>query len=324
MSNEPSARDEIDAHLARKSRRRRGAIIGVAIGVVVVVAAGLGIFFAVQGSNFAVQGSNQPEAADELISLRIADTAQSDFQDAIVEVGRENGLAIEFINFDDPYLPNTALVQGEVDANSFQHVAWLSQFNTENDADITPLFSTVISAWGLFSDEFASADDIPAGARIAVPDDPANFSRALFILESAGVIEVADDAGVFPTEDDIAANERGVELVRIAHESVQTAYSDPTIGAVVIATDDFDPALEITSADALQLEDASASTSSPYVIVVATTPDRADDPAWPLLEQTYRDERVVAALEEEKRGEATIVELPVDDLRSALAELSAQ
>ena len=46
--------------------------------------------------------------------------------------------------------------------------------------------------------------------------------------------------------------------------------------------------------------------------------------AWPLLDQTYRDARVEAALEEEKRGEASIVELPVDDLRAALAELSAQ
>ncbi|MGP3536205.1 MetQ/NlpA family ABC transporter substrate-binding protein [Microbacterium sp. RD1] len=320
MTEPTSSRSEIDAHLAsRRSRRRIGIIVG-AVAVAVIAAAA--IVWAVVANSSSSSATAGGEA--ELIPLRIADTAQSDFQDAIVEVGREKGLAIEFINFDDPYLPNTALVEGEVDANSFQHVAWLSQFNKENDADITPVFSTVISAWGLFSDDHASAADIPDGARIAVPDDPANFSRALFILETAGVIEVADDAGVFPTEEDIEANDRNIELVRIAHESVQTAYTDPTIAAVVIATDDFDPALEITSADALQLEDSSASSSSPYVIVVATTADNVDNPAFTLLEETYRDDRVVAALEEEKRGEATIVELPVEDLRSALAELTAQ
>ncbi|ACQ78683.1 NLPA lipoprotein [Beutenbergia cavernae DSM 12333] len=316
MSQDSTSHDDIAGHLARTRKRRR---IGFVAGGVVVLAAAITIPLVLRNSSSPAEGA---AGEDELIPLTIADTAQSDFQDAIVDVGRENGLDIEFINFDDPYLPNTALVEGEVDANSFQHVAWLSQFNSENDTEITPVFSTVISAWGLFSDRYSSADDIPDGARIAVPDDPANFSRALFILQTAGVLEVDEDAGVFPTEEDITANPRGVELVRIAHESVQTAYGDPTIDAVVVATDDFDPALGITSDDALTLEDSAASTSSPYVIVVATTPERVDDPAWPLLEQTYRDERVVAALEEEKRGEATIVEMPVEDLREALAELT--
>lgn len=314
MTNE-SSRSEIDAHLAQRgSRRRLGIIAAVTAGVVVAGAAAAAV---------AVQAGSQA-AADDLIPLRIGDTSQSDFQDTIVEVGRENGLDIEFVNFDDPYLPNTALVAGELDANVFQHVAWLSQFNRENGAEITPLFSTVVTAWGLFSEDHATVDEIVDGARIAVPDDPSNFSRSLFILEAAGLIEVADDAGVFPGEEDIIANDRGLELVRIAHESVQTAYADPSIAAVVIAVDDFDPALGITSEDALQLEDSSATSSSPYVLIAATTPDHLDDPAWPLLEQTYRDARVEAALEEEKRGEASIVELPVDDLRAALAELSAQ
>jgi D-methionine transport system substrate-binding protein len=315
MSETGSTQTDIAAHLAAQKSRRR-LWIGGAVVAAVVVAAAITIPILVQSTTPAAHG-------DQLVELTIADTAQSDFQDAIIEVGRENGLALEFVNFDDPYLPNTALVEGEVDGNSFQHVAWLSQFNRENGTDITPVFSTVISAWGLFSDDLDSAGDIPEGARIAVPDDPANFSRALFILETADVIDVSDDAGVFPTEDDITGNPRSIELVRIAHESVQTAYSDPTIAAVVVATDDFDPALGITSDDALVLEDSTATSSSPYVIVVATTADRADDPAWKLLEKTYRDERVVAALEKEKRGEATIVELPVDDLRAALAELTA-
>lgn len=317
MSQDNSSRAEIEAHLAKKAGRRRIAIIA-GVAAAVVIAAAIAIPLLNRGT------ATQAGAEQELIPLTIADTAQSDFQDAIVKVGRENGLDIEFINFDDPYLPNTALLEGEVDANSFQHVAWLSQFNKENDADITPLFSTVISSWGLFSDRHGSADELSQGARIAVPDDPANFSRALFILQSAGLIQVDDNAGVFPVEEDITANERGIELVRLAHESVQTGYGDPTIDAVVAATDDFDPALGITSEDALVLEDSTASTSSPYVIVVATTAERADEPAWELLEKTYRDGRVVAALEEEKRGESTIVELPVDDLRAALAELTAQ
>lgn len=308
-----SSSDEISQHQARSAARRRIALI--VAGLVILAAVAIPVSLSLFGDD---------ETDDDLIPLHIADTAQSDFQDTIIEVGREKGLDITFTNFTDPYLPNTALVEGEVDANSFQHIAWLSQFNTENDADITPLFSTVVSAWGLFSEDHATAEEIPDGARIAVPDDPANFSRALFILQTAGLLEVDSGAGVFPTEDDITDNPHDIELVRLAHESVQTAYQDPGIEAVVVATDDFDPALEITSDDALVLEDPEAESSAPYIIVVATTPENLDNEAWPILEETYRDSRVVEALEEEKRGEATIVEFPVDQLRDALAELSEQ
>lgn len=309
-----SSSTEIQSHFASASAKRTKLLIAALVAVVLIVAAAL-ILPRLLGGD---------DGPGDLTPLHIADTAQSDFQDTIIEVGRENGLDIRFTNFTDPYLPNTALVEGEVDANSFQHIAWLSQFNRANDADITPLFSTVISTWGLFSEDYDSADDIPQGARIAVPDDPANFSRALFILQSAGLLEVDGEAGVFPIETDITSNPLDLQFVRLAHESVQTAYQDPSIDAVVIATDDFDPALNITSEDALLLEDSSAESSAPYIIVVATRADNVDNEAWAALEDTYRDERVIAALEEEKRGEATIVDFPVDQLRDALAELSQQ
>nr|WP_272902534.1 MetQ/NlpA family ABC transporter substrate-binding protein [Brevibacterium daeguense] len=265
----------------------------------------------------------QRGAGAETTTLKIADTAQSDYQDAIVEVGKENGLDLEFVNFDDPYLPNTALLQGEVDANSFQHIAWLSAFNTENGSDITPLFSTNISQWGLFSSTLDSVEDIPDGARIAMPDDPSNFSRGLFILQSAGLLEISDEQGFYPTEEQITANPKNIEFVRLAHESVQTAYDDPSVDALVVATDDFDPALGITTADALQVEDPEAPSSVPYTIVVATLPDRAEDPVWEKLEETYRDQRVIDAFNEEKNGQAAYVDRPRSELVNVLEELSA-
>lgn len=310
-----STQSHLEQEFSEKKRKRNRLLIIGAIILALAIIAAILIPRLLDSSE---------DSEGELIPITIADTSQSDFQDAVVEVGRENGLEITFVNFDDPYLPNTALLEGEVDANSFQHIAWLSQFNKENDSDITPMFSTVITSWGLFSSTHESVADFGEGSRIAVPDDAANFSRALFILESAGLIEVDDSAGVFPVEEDITSNPLGIELVRIAHESVQTGYEDPAIDGVVIAVDDFDPALGITPEDALVLEDSSAASSQPYVIVVATTGAQAEDPKWELLEETYRDDRVKAALEEEQRGLATMVEMPVDELRDTLEELTNQ
>ena len=78
-------------------------------------------------------------------------------------------------------------------------------------------------------------------------------------------------AGKTPTEDDIVANPKNLELVRLAHESTQTAYDDPQIDGVILGADDLDPALGVTSEDAVLLEDSSAESSAPYIIVVATT-----------------------------------------------------
>jgi len=311
MNDQPSSQDEIQAHLSQSaSRRRTYTLLGG--GVVVLVAALLVYLFVIRDDS----GGD-----DDLIKLTIADTAQSDYQDLMVDVGKENGLDIEFINFSDPVLPNTALVEGEVDANAFQHVAFLSQFNMEFDEEVTPLFSMFISTWGLFSDKHDSIDDLPDGARIAVPSDPSNLARSLYILQSAGLLEVDPDAGVFPNEDDILSNPNNIELVQLAHEATHTAYTDPAIDGVIDGIDEFDPNLGVKPEDALQLEDAAADSSSPYVIVTATLPDRVDDPEWALLEETWRDPRVQEALQEEKGGQVTEVNVPIEGVRDALAEL---
>jgi D-methionine transport system substrate-binding protein len=310
--NEPTgSQDEIQAHLAQAgANRRRNLIIGGVVGVVVIAL--LAYFFVFDG------GAGDD---DDLVKLKIGDTGQSDYQDAMVDVGKENGLDLEFVNFQDPFLPNAALAEGEIDANAFQHVAFLSQFNMEAGEEITPLFSMFISTWGLFSAQHDSVEDLPDGARIAVPSDPSNLARALFILQDAGLIELADDAPVFPTEEHIAANPRDIELVQLSHEATHTAYEDPSIDGVIDGLDEFDPKLGIQPEDALQLQDVSAPGASPYIIVAATTPDRLDDPEWELLEKTWRDPRVLEALEEEKAGQATEVNAPVADLRAALEEL---
>lgn len=309
-----STHASVQEHLdRRRAGRRRGMIIAAILAVLALVA--VGIVALTQRSG------GEAGAGGELTALRIADTAQSDYQDAIIEVGRENGLDLEFVNFDDPYLPNTALLEGEVDANSFQHIAWLSAFNGENDSAITPLFSTNISQWGLYSSTVTDLADLPDGARIAMPDDPSNFSRALFILQSAGLLEISDEEGFYPTEEQITANPKNIEFARLAHESVQTAYEDPSVDGVVVGTDDFDPALGITVDDALQAEDPEAPSSVPYTIIVATMPDRAEDPVWEQLEETYRDQRVIDAFNEEKNGQASYVERPRSELLDALEEL---
>lgn len=320
MSDHGPADSSLEQELrAQSSKKKRGIVITAIIAVIAIVAVVLAIVLTQRaGSDAGASGDG------ELVQLKIADSQQSDYQDEVVEVARDYGLDLEFVIFDDPYLPNSALMNGEVDVNNFQHLAWMSTYNAENDADLTPLFTTVVSQWGLYSDQYADVDELPDSPRISVPEDPANFARSLFILEDAGLLQVDPAGGLFATEEHITDNPLDIEFVPLAHEAVHTAYTDPSIDAIVATTDDFDPELGVEPGDALYAEDATGDSVAPYAILAVTTEDREDEPVWDQLKETYHDPRVIDALEEEKQGRVIPVDVPREALLTTLDELDEQ
>ena len=306
----PGGQSELRSAVEANSKKKRNILITIAVVVVAAVVVG-GVFLF--NSLNAPKAEAEADAPVERISVKIATAEDSIFQDAIKEVAAENGLDVEWVNVDDWVLPNTELAAGNVDANAFQHILYLSAFNAESGSDITPVFSTVITQWGIFSKTLGDTDEIP--------DDPSNGGRALFILEAAGFLEIADDAGEFPTIDDIESNPKNLELVPIAALTIPQQFDDPSLSAVVVGTSYFDPAQNIGKDDALFLDDSLDEKNLPYVNVVAVNSADIDNPAWAILEKAYADPRVAAALDEENFGNTILVKVPVETLREKLAEL---
>lgn len=316
--DEPAASELREA--VRTGRRTRNILL-IGIGAVVVAALVVGGLFL--GGVFRGGDSAAAEDGDKAdrLSLRIAVSEDSPFQDAIKEVAAEKGLDVEWVNVEDWVLPNTELAAGTVDGNAFQHILYLSNFNVQNDADLTPVFSTVITQWGIFSATLGEVSEIPDGGRIAIPDDPSNGGRALFILEAAGLIDLADDAGDFPSVDDVVSNPHDLEFVPIAATTIPQQFDDPSLAAVVVGTSYFDPSQGITTEDALYLDNSLDEKNLPYVNVVASRSDNADDPAWAILAEAYADPRVAEALETEDKGATVLVDVSVDTLRAKLGDL---
>jgi D-methionine transport system substrate-binding protein len=315
-SKDEPATSELRSAVSAGTTRRRNILI-ILIGALVVAGLVVGGLFV--GGVFG--GGSVEAGEEERLSLRLAVSQDSDFQTAIAEVASEKGLDVEWVNVDDWVLPNTELVAGSVDGNAFQHILYLSNFNVQNDADLTPVFSTVITQWGIFSATLGDLDEIPEGGRIAIPEDPSNGGRALFILEAAGFIEIADDSGEFPTLDDVESNPKNLELVPIAALTIPQQFDDPSLSAVVVGTSYFDPAQGIGTEDALYLDDSLDEKNLPYVNTVVTTTDNADNPAWAILKEAYADPRVAEALLEESKGSTVLVEVDVETLRAKLADL---
>ncbi|WP_235476557.1 MetQ/NlpA family ABC transporter substrate-binding protein [Frigoribacterium sp. Leaf263] len=303
-----------------RRRRRRGLLAGLgAVAAAALVGGGFWAGTAVGGSD--AQAAGSASGSGERLSVTIAGSGESDLQDTVKTVAAEEGLDVTWVNFDDWTLPNSALVAGEVDANAFQHTAFLSAYNVANDTDLTPVFSTTITQWGVFSATLDSLDDLGRGDRIAIPDDASNGARALFILQAAGLIELGPDVGVYPTVDDVTGNDLDLEFVPIGATTIPTQFDDPSLDAVVVGTSYFDPTQEIDADDALYLDDSLSDESRPYVNAVVTRADDTDDEAWALLDEAYADPRVAEALEKESFGNTQLVEVSADDLRSTLAEL---
>ncbi|WP_411557040.1 MetQ/NlpA family ABC transporter substrate-binding protein [Plantibacter sp. MPB07] len=317
---EPS---ELRASIASGKRKRRNLLIG-GVAVVAVAAIAVVVSVVVGGQNGAADAATGSDAPAERLSVKIAVSEDTQFQDAVKEVAAEKGLDVEWVNVKDWVLPNTELVAGTVDANAFQHILYLSAFNAENDADLTPVFSTVITQWGIFSKTLTDVNDLADGARIAIPDDPSNGGRALNILAAAGLIEIAADAGNFPTVEDVTANDKNLQFVPLPATSIPQQFDDPSLAAVVVGTSYFDPSQGITKDDALFLDDSLSEKNLPYVNVIATRAEDKDNPAWKILEDTYADPRVAEALDDEFAGNSILVKVPVKDLRDKLAELQAE
>lgn len=179
------------------------------------------------------------------------------------------GLDIEYVEFTDYQAPNVALEDGTIDANLFQNTTFLGTFVTETGADLVSVGEVYLPVAAFYSDEYTSIDELPDGARIAIPDDPTNEGRALEMLAAEGLIETTPDPSVL---SDVTANPHDFDFVEIENASLAAALPDVDAAFVTIA---FALPAGLDLADAILVEGE----GSKYFNVLATTAEKEDDPA---------------------------------------------
>ncbi len=129
------------------------------------------------------------------------------FEDAIKPSLKELGYDVEIIEISDIVTPNTAVDEGEITLNVFQHSIYLNNFNKEHGTHLTYVTEIPTAGMGIFSDKVDKLEDLPKGAKIAIPNDVTNTARALRVLAQTGQIELdqsVEQATV--TVDDVTSN----------------------------------------------------------------------------------------------------------------------
>ena len=138
----------------------------------------------------------------------------------------EQGIDLRIEIFEDFDEPNLLLAQGRLDANFFQYLPFLDEFNQRSQARLVPMVPVHIEPFGLYARQIDRLDELPDYAEIALPSDPVNVTRALALLDDLGLVEcpVVDDAVV--TTAAIRANPHGLVLKEVASYELARVRDD--------------------------------------------------------------------------------------------------
>jgi len=124
----------------------------------------------------------------------------------------KKGIEMEIKEFTDYPLLNPALNDGEIDANFFQHIPYLEEYNEKNNTDLVWTVQVHNEPMGVYSKKYKKIEDLPNGATVGVPNDTTNGGRALMVLERSGIIKLKEGAGLTATDKDIAQNLKKLKI----------------------------------------------------------------------------------------------------------------
>ena len=187
----------------------------------------------------------------------------------------EQGITLEIVELEDSVTPNTGVIEGSLDANYFQHVPYLDQFNEENGSDLVSIGAIHYEPFGVYAGKTTSLADLPDGATVAVPNNVTNEARALLLLQDNGIITLKDGAGLTATVNDIETYNVQIKIIELAAESVKDAIPD---AAYVILNGNY--ALEAglsVGQDALAYESNDSAAAQTYVNVIAVKEGHEND-----------------------------------------------
>ena len=122
-------------------------------------------------------GGAAPEKKE--ITLGVTAGSSEEIAEQVAIVAAKKGLTIHVKTFGDYIAVDTALAQGDIDLNAFQHEPYLVNFNAKNNTDLVAIAKTYLAPIAGYSKRWKSVNEVPDGATVTVPNDPTNEGRAL-------------------------------------------------------------------------------------------------------------------------------------------------
>ena len=206
---------------------------------------------------------------DKTIKVGATPAPHAEILEVIKDELAKDGWTLEIVEFNDYVQPNQALEDGELDANYFQHVLYMNQFNAEYGTHLVNAGGIHYEPFGIYAGKTASLAALSDGAKIGVPNDATNEARALLLLEQEGLIKLKDGIGLDATKADIVENPHNDEIVEINAELLPATLPDLDI-AVINGNYAIDAGLKVSEALAIEASDGAATEYYQNIIAVVS------------------------------------------------------
>lgn len=238
----------------------------------------------------------------ETVTLRVGATPapHEEILEQVVDNLAEQGITLEIVPYTDYNTPNTAVEEGEDDANYFQHITYMENFNAEHGTHLVSAGAIHYEPMGIYAGKSTSLDEIPDGAVIAVPNDATNEGRALLLLQDLGIITLSEDAGLEATKNDIVENPHNIEL-----QEMEAAMLPQTIDEVDFSIINSNYALQAgldPTTDALASEDANSEAAQAYANVIAVKEGNENNEAIKALVAALQSDEIREFIETNYNG----------------------
>ena len=208
----------------------------------------------------------------------------------------KEGVDLEIKVFTDYVQPNVQVAEKRLDANYFQTLPYLENFNKGKGTNLVTVVGVHVEPFGGYSKKIKNISELKDGATVAIPNEGSNSGRALLLLQKAGVITLKDPKNALATPKDIASNPKNLKF-----KELESALLPRVLDQVDLDVINTNYALEAglnPAKDALIIEDA----KSPYVNFLVARPDNKDSDAIQKLAKALTSPEVKAFIEKKYNG----------------------
>lgn len=235
--------------------------------------------------------------SDGVLTVGVTAGPHEDIVNEVKKLAAEDGLEIKVISFSDFVQPNTALVEGELDINSFQTGTFLDTVVEESGYDLAKIEPTISIPMGIYSEVYDDVSEIKEGDTIGIPNSPTQEGRALQLFEEAGLITLPEGSGQEVTISDIVEN--SLKLDFIASEAAQLPAQLQDLGAAGINSNFALDAGLNPKESGIFMENIDNLEQANYI--VSRTEDK-DDEAIAQFVEYYKSDEIKQFIEEEFKG----------------------
>lgn len=240
-------------------------------------------------------GGSQDASTDRL-SVAATAVPHAEILEVVKPILAKEGVQLDVRVFNDYVQPNDQVAQKQIDVNYFQTEPYLDAYNRDRKSGLVTVVGVHIEPFGAYSRRFKSLDELPQGADVVIPNDPSNNSRALILLDKAGLIKLKDPYNALSTQRDIVANPKQLKF-----RELDSAMLPRVLGQVDLALINTNYALDAglnPTKDALAIE----SSDSPYVNFLVARSDNKDDPRVQKLAKALTSPEVKAFIDSNYHG----------------------